>query len=356
MTDPAPDPTPAQTASPGEPYDLTIIGAGPVGLFGAFYAGLRGMRTLILDSLPEPGGQLAALYPDKFIFDVGGFPRVVARDLVAALMEQALQFHPTLLLDEEATGLEATPGGYRLLTGRGRALTTKTLLITGGVGAFVPRRLDRPEYARFEGHGLHYVLPGLSPFAGRRVLLLGGGDTAVDWALHLEPIAKELTLIHRRDRFRAHEDSVRRLSASRTRVLAFHELKAIEGSGHVERAVVFDNRSNEETTLDVEEIVVNFGMVADLGPIKTWGLQIRGNSILANQKMETNLAGVYAAGDIVAFPGKLKLIATGFGEAATAVCTAKMLIDPTARYFPGHSSEMTVFEEAQRPGSAESRR
>lgn len=351
MSDPIPLPTAQPTAGPAETDDLTIIGAGPVGLFGAFYAGLRDMRTRIVDSLAEPGGQLTALYPEKYIYDVAGFPKVRARELVAGLWEQALQFHPTVCLDEEVTELSPADGGYRLRTGRDREHRTKTVLITGGVGAFVPRRLDRPEYARFEGRGLHYVLPGLSPFAGRRVLLLGGGDTAVDWAIHLEPIAKELTLIHRRDRFRAHEDSVRKLYASRTRVLAFHELEAIEGDERVERAVVADNRTHEATTLEVEDIVVNFGMVADLGPIKTWGLQIRGNSILVNQKMETNLPGVFAAGDIVTFPGKLKLIATGFGEAATAVCAAKMLIDPTARYFPGHSSEMAVFDtgSAQAP-------
>ena len=335
--------TPA-ASDPAAPYDLTIVGAGPTGLFAAFYAGLRGMRVKLIDSLAELGGQLAALYPDKYIYDVAGFPKVKSRDLVDALRDQALQFEPAVCLEEKVAQLETVEGGFVLRTERGTEHRTKTVLVTAGVGAFAPRKLEDAALARFEGHGLHYVLPGLEPFRGKRVLLLGGGDSAVDWALHLEPLAKELTLIHRRDQFRAHEDSVRQLNASRCRVVKFHELKTIEGDGRVERAVIFDNRSKEETTLELDDVVVNFGFVANLGPIKTWGLEIKGNSIVVSQKMETNLPGVYAAGDIVTYPGKLKLIATGFGEATMAVCAAKLVVDPSARYFPGHSSESSTFE------------
>jgi thioredoxin reductase (NADPH) len=342
------DPIPPPTADPSVPHDLTIVGAGPVGLFGAFYAGLRGMRVKLIDSLAELGGQLSALYPDKYIYDVAGFPKVRSRDLVASLTEQAMAFAPAVCLERQVTGLEPEDGGWRLTTDGGEAHHSRTVLITAGVGAFAPRKLEDRSLDTWEGRGLHYVLPGLEPFRDRRVLLLGGGDTAVDWALHLEPIARELVLIHRRDRFRAHEESVRQLEASRCRVVKFHELKSIEGGERIERAVIFDNRTREETVLEVDEVVVNFGFVANLGPIKTWGLGIKGNSIEVNQKMETNLPGVYAAGDIVTYPGKLKLIATGFGEAAMAVCAAKLVVDPTARYFPGHSSESAAFE----PGSA----
>src|SRR5262249_37089633 len=194
----------------------------------------------------------------------------------------------------------------------------------------------------------HYVLPGLEIFRGRRVLLLGGGDTAVDWALHLEPLASELTLIHRRDQFRAHEDSVKKLHASRCKVVPFHELRTLEGDGRIERAIIYDNRSNADTTMVVDDVVVNFGFVANLGPLKTWGLAIKGNSLEVSQKMETNLPGIFGAGDLVSYPGKLKLIATGFGEAAMAVCGAKMIVDPAAPYFPGHSSEM----QEETPASA----
>ena len=338
------------TAQPPEPlpadalFDLTIVGAGPVGLFAAFYAGLRTMSVKIVDSLAEPGGQLAALYPDKYIYDVAGFPKVRARALVDDLVVQALQYGPTVCLGEQATTLAAADGGWVIGTDGGRPHRSRTVLLTAGIGYFAPRKLTDASLARFEGHGLHYVLPGLDVFRGRRVLLLGGGDTAVDWALHLEPLASELTLIHRRDQFRAHEDSVNKLHASRCRVVPFHELKTLEGDGRVERAIIFDNRSKAETALEVDDVVVNFGFVANLGPLKTWGLTIKGNSLEVSQKMETNLPGVFAAGDLVNYPGKLKLIATGFGEAAMAVCGAKMVVDPKARYFPGHSSEMTGAE------------
>ncbi len=344
---------PASSAGEGPPaddiYDFTIIGGGPTGLFAAFYAGMRGMRTKIVDSLAELGGQLTALYPDKYIYDVAGFPKVKSRDLVDDLVEQATQFHPTVCLEERVTELKAIEGGYVLLGDRGIEHRTKTVLITAGVGAFAPRKIEDASLARFEGHGLHYVLPGLEPFRDKRVLLLGGGDSAVDWALHLEPLAKELTLIHRRDKFRAHEDSVKKLHESRCRVVKFHELRTLQGDARVERAVIFDNRTQEETVLEVDEVVVNFGFVANLGPIKTWGLEIKGNSIVVSQKMETNLPGIFAAGDIVTYPGKLKLIATGFGEGTMAVCAAKLVVDPTARYFPGHSSESTTFEPGAEP-------
>ena len=348
--------TPPEPLPVDADFDVTIIGAGPVGLFAAFYAGLRTMKVKLIDSLAEAGGQLAALYPDKYIYDVGGFPKVKARALVDDLVEQAMQYGPTVCLGEQATTLTPADGGWLLGTDKGRQHRTKTVLLTAGIGYFAPRKLTDAALTRYEGHGLHYVLPGLDIFRGRRVLLLGGGDTAVDWALHLEPLASELTLIHRRDQFRAHEDSVNKLHASRCRVVPFHELKTLEGDGRVERAIIYDNRSKAETTMTVDDVVVNFGFVANLGPLKTWGLTIKANSLEVSQKMETNLPGVFAAGDLVSYPGKLKLIATGFGEAAMAVCGAKLVVDPKARYFPGHSSEMEGAQpgEAAKTGAAES--
>ena len=334
----------AETPPPPLPadaeFDITIVGAGPVGLFAAFYAGLRTMKVKLIDSLAEAGGQLSALYPDKFIYDVAGFPKVKSKALVDQLVEQAMQYGPTVCLGEQATTLRAVDGGYVIGSDQGREHRSRTVLLTAGIGYFAPRKLTDASLSRYEGHGLHYVLPGLDVFRGRRVLLLGGGDTAVDWALHLEPLASELTLIHRRDQFRAHEDSVKKLHASRCRVVPFHELKTLGGDGRIEHAVIYDNRTKAETTLTVDDVVVNFGFVANLGPLKTWGLGIKANALEVSQKMETNLPGVFGAGDLVSYPGKLKLIATGFGEATMAVCGAKMLVDPAARYFPGHSSEM----------------
>ncbi len=341
----APRPAPAPV---DDLFDITIVGAGPVGLFAAFYAGMRGMKTKLVDSLAELGGQLSALYPDKYIYDMAGFPKVLARDLVNDLAEQAMQFSPTICLEEKVTTLARVDGGFELGSDAGRVHRTKTVLITAGVGAFAPKKLENPEWARFEGHGLHYVIPNLRIFENRRVLVVGGGDSAVDWALHIEEIAREVTLIHRRDAFRAHEDSVRKLHASRAKVVLFHELKAIEGDGRVQRAVIFDNRSKAETTLEVDDVVVNFGFLANLGPIRTWGLTLDKISLVVNQQMETNIPGVMAAGDITAYPGKLKLIVTGTAEATMAVCTAKMRCDPKASYFPGHSSNSATFE----PGAA----
>ncbi len=332
-------------AAPDDLFDLTIIGAGPVGLFGAFYAGMRGMKVKLVDSLAELGGQLSALYPDKYIYDMAGFPKVLARDLVRDLSEQAMQFHPAICLEEKVTTLTPVEGGFELGTERGRTHRTKTVLITAGVGAFAPKKLENAEFAKWEGKGLHYVIPNLKIFAGRRVLVVGGGDSAVDWALHLEEIAKEVTLIHRRDSFRAHEDSVKKLHASSAKVVLFHELKDVQGDDRVRRAVIFDNRSKEETTVEIDDLVVNFGFLANLGPIKTWGLNFEKISIVVNQQMETNIPGVMAAGDITTYPGKLKLIVTGVGEATMAVCTAKMRCDPKASYFPGHSSGSAAFGE-----------
>jgi thioredoxin reductase (NADPH) len=338
------DAKPLAPAPVDDLFDLTIVGAGPVGLFGAFYAGMRGMKVKLVDSLAELGGQLSALYPDKYIYDMAGFPKVLARDLVKEMADQALQFQPTICLEEKVTTLTPVEGGFELGTERSRVHRTKTVLITAGVGAFAPKKLENPEWTKFEGHGLHYMIPNLKIFEGRRILVVGGGDSAVDWALHLEEIAREVTLIHRRDSFRAHEDSVKKLHASSARVLLFHELKSIEGDGRVERAVVFENRTKAETTLEIDDLVVNFGFLANLGPIRTWGLTLEKISLVVNQQMETNIPGVMAAGDITTYPGKLKLIVTGTGEAAMAVCTAKMRCDPKASYFPGHSSGSTTFE------------
>lgn len=338
----------AQHAAPADVndlFDLTIIGAGPVGLFGTFYAGMRGMKVKLIDSLAELGGQLSALYPDKYIYDMAGFPKVVAKDLVRDLSAQALQFAPTVCLEEKVMTLAKTDEGFALGTDKGVTHRTKTVLITAGVGAFAPKKLEKAEFTRFEGHGLHYVIPKLEIFKGRRVLVVGGGDSAVDWALALNEIASEVTLIHRRDSFRAHEDSVKKLQASSVRVMLFHELEDITGDGAVSGAVVYDNRSKEKTTLALDDVVVNFGFLANLGPIKTWGLNLEKISLVVNQQMETNIEGVMAAGDITTYPGKLKLIVTGVGEATMAVCTAKMRCDPKASYFPGHSSGNAAFGE-----------
>ncbi len=325
---------------PGDVLDLTIIGGGPTGLYGAFYAGLRSMRTRIVDSLEQLGGQLSALYPEKFIYDVGGYPAVLARTLAAELVKQALQYHPELVLGEQAQALRRAPDGtLDVQTDRG-VYRSRTVLIAAGGGSFVPKRLPDPQIARYEDRGLSYFVSDPQQFRRQRVLVIGGGDTAVDWALALSRLAADVTLIHRRDIFRAHEDSLRKLAESRVNVRTFCELTAIRGESAVEAAVLRDTRTREEFTLPADAILVNIGFSSTLGPIQRWGLVLDAAGIVVNQQMETNIPGVFAAGDIASYPGKLRLIATGFGEAAIAVNHARVRVDPASRVYPGHSTDL----------------
>jgi thioredoxin reductase (NADPH) len=323
-----------------EIYDITIIGGGPSGLFAAFYAGLRDCRTKIIDSLPQLGGQLAALYPDKYIYDIPGFPRVLASEFVERQVDQALAFSPAVCLDEKVIGLDQREDGrIELETAPGNVHLARTVIIAAGVGAFVPRTLDIPDLKVMEGKGVYYFVKDLEAFRGQRVLVVGGGDTALDWGKSLLGVAGEVILIHRRGTFRAHEQSVKDILLSSANVLRFYELKALYGDEHVEGATIFDNRSGEETTLEVDAIVLGLGFLANLGPIKEWGLEIVRNSILVDRTLCTNLPGVYAVGDIATYEGKLKLIATATAEAAVAVNYAKNYIDPAAKVSPGHSSD-----------------
>jgi thioredoxin reductase (NADPH) len=328
--------------------DITIVGGGPTGLYAAFYAGMRERSVRIIDSLPELGGQLMALYPEKFIYDVGGFPKVQARTLGEALIEQALQFGPEVVLGEEIQELSREEG-VLVLEGRKRKYRTRTLVLAGGRGAFEPKALKCPGYEELMGRGVHHAVPDPGSYRGKRVLVVGGGDSALDWALALKGLATHLILIHRRDRFRAHERTVSRLHRAVERgeleLRHFCEVKEIRGDEEVEAVVVFDNRTGEETTLAVDGVLTFLGFRPDLGPIKSWGLELERNRVVVNQLMETNLPGVYGAGDMVTYQGKLDLIATGFAEAAIAVNNAVHLVDPHARVSPGHSTSMKIFQE-----------
>ncbi len=321
-------------------YDFTIIGGGPTGLYGAFYAGLRNMRTKIIDSLGQLGGQLSALYPEKYIYDVGGFPRVLAKDLVSMLTEQANQYEPTLCLGEKVLNLEPQGDGIIKLTTDQGVHWTKTVLIAAGVGAFIPRRLDVTGVAELEGKGIQYFVTDTSGFAGKRIVIVGGGDSAFDWAMALGPAAARCLQIHRSDRFKAHEDSIAKVSASTVDLRTFTELKAIHGETRLEAVTIFDNRTGEEEMVECDNLLLNLGFLTNLGPIKDWGIEIEKNVIRVNTTMMTSIPGVYAAGDICTYVGKLKLIATGFGEAGTAANFAKTFLDPSAKAFPGHSSEL----------------
>lgn len=331
--------------------DITIIGGGPTGLFAAFYAGMRGMSTRIVDSLPDLGGQLTALYPEKYIYDVGGFPKVLAKDLADELIAQGLQFDPDVVLDEEVQTLERDPDGVLRLGTRNGTYGTRVLLIAGGKGAFEPRGLDVPGYDELLGRGVHYAVKDPDDYRGKKVVVVGGGDSALDWTLALKDRAERLVLVHRRDKFRAHEKSVTELfeaeEGGAVEVRLFHEVAEIQGNTRVSAAVIFDNRTDERTTVEADAVLTFLGFKPDLGPMKEWGLEIRKNRIGVSHLMETNIEGVYAAGDIVDYEAKLDLIATGFSEAAIAVNNAARYLDPTARVNPGHSTHMKVFQEKE---------
>jgi thioredoxin reductase (NADPH) len=334
--------------------DITIIGGGPTGLFGAFYAGMRGASCRIIDALPALGGQLLALYPEKFIFDVAGFPRILAKDLVKGMAEQALQFDCEVKLGEVVTGLQKIEDGgvgHFLLETEQDVYPTRTLLIAAGVGAFAARKLPAEGVEVWEGRGLDYTVLEPKLFAGRRVLVVGGGDSAFDWVMNLADIAESVMLIHRRDAFRAHAATVRQVERlqrlGKCEVRTFWEVKTIEGGERIECVTLINNKTKAEETLCFDAVIPQLGFHSDLGPIKAWGLDTEKADIKVDQLMATNVPGIYAAGDITAYEGKLKLIATGVAEACTAVNNAVHYIDPKRKVNPGHSSELKIFATQQ---------
>ncbi|MBR3121003.1 NAD(P)/FAD-dependent oxidoreductase [Oceanobacillus profundus] len=322
-------------------YDVTIIGSGPTGLFTAFYGGMRQASVKIIESLPHTGGQLTALYPEKYIYDVAGFPKVRAQELVDRLEEQANMFNPEIVLGQAIETVEKLEDdSFRLTSNTGEVHLTKTIIITAGNGAFQPRRLNIGESERFEGINLHYYVKDMNQFKDRNVVLLGGGDSAVDWALMLEKVAKKVTLVHRRDEFRAHEHSVEQLKASTVELLTPFTPSEIVTSDKIDQLIFQEVKGDRTVELEADDVICNYGFISSLGPIKNWGLEIEKNSILVNTKMETNIPGIYAAGDICTYEGKVKLIVTGFGEGPTAINNAKNYIDPKARIQPKHSTAM----------------
>ncbi|MFC7341937.1 NAD(P)/FAD-dependent oxidoreductase [Saccharopolyspora griseoalba] len=316
--------------------DLLIVGAGPTGLFAAYYAGFRGLSAALVDALPEPGGQITAMYPEKMIFDVAGFPEVRGRDLVTALVDQAAQYDPVYLLGRPATRLSDVDGGLQVELGGGESVRAGAVLVTAGIGEFNPRPL--PAGGEWVGSGVVHFIPELSAHGGHDVVVVGGGDSAFDWALALHPIARSVTLVHRRTRFRAHSGLVDKVADLGVELVVPAEVVEIRGD-EVVREVEIET-GGERRTLPAQTVVAALGFTADLGPIEDWGLELEKRSILVDSTMRTSRARVYAAGDVAAYRGKVKLIATGFGEAATAVNNIAVELDPDTHLFPGHSSNM----------------
>lgn len=329
--------------------DITIIGAGPTGLYALFYAGMRGVSAQVIDALPQAGGQLAALYPEKLIFDVAGFPRVLAKDLVTGLYDQAGQFGNPMHLNRTVTGLDEVDGHFVVRTTDGD-FPTRSVVIAGGIGAFSPRKLPQTATHAWYGRGIDDVVLDPTIYTNKRVLIVGGGDSAFDWAQQLRPRAAHVTLIHRSDRFRAHQATVDDVLAAaargdKTDVLTFHELHEIESrdGARLSGAVVRATKDKTTRLLQVDSILPMLGFVSDIGALAEWGLNVEKDEIIVTPQMETGRAGVYAAGDITTYPGKLKLISVGFGEAATAVNQAVHWVHPEKKVNPGHSSNLAIF-------------
>jgi thioredoxin reductase (NADPH) len=316
--------------------DMLIVGAGPAGLYGAYYAGFRGMSVALMDSLPEAGGQVTAMYPEKMIYDVAGFPAIRGRELVDALVTQAAQFDPTYLLDQQAAELAHEPDAVVVTSSQGHRVRARVVVVTGGLGTFTPRPL--PTGTGHLGRGLAYFVPKLDVYADQDVIVVGGGDSAFDWALALEPIARSVTLVHRRDRFRAHAATIEQVEASSVEILIFSEVAAVLGEDRIEKVELVQTRTGDRHVRPAQAVIAALGFTADLGPLTRWGLTITRRHIAVDSTMSTGVDRIFAAGDITEYPGKVRLIATGFGEVATAVNNAAPVVDPAAKVFPGHSS------------------
>jgi thioredoxin reductase len=331
-----------------ETVDITVIGAGPVGLATAFWAGMRQASCRIVESLPEIGGQCTTLYPEKWIFDVPGHPRILASELVEQLRHQALdQFDVPVHLDCTAHRLEYEGDEVVLHTGDGE-LRSRTVIVAGGHGAFEPRRLPASDVdmAPWEGRGAQYVVGDKSELAGKRVVIVGGGDSALDWVVNLLETASHVTLVHRREAFRAHEATVAEVmdhvDAGRVDLRVPYVIKQVHGNGAIEAVEIHRKDDGAVETLACDAVLLQLGFVTRLGPLQHWGFEIEKGSLVVDPLMKTNLDRVWACGDITTFDGKLKLIATGFAEAAIAVSQAVHHIRPETRIQPAYSTNTGV--------------
>ncbi len=333
--------------------DLTIIGGGPTGLFGLFYAGVRHLDTQLVEAMDEIGGALSALYAEKYVYDMAGFPAILAKDLVAAMHEQADQWKYPIHLSQKILDFEEQDGHYVLRAQSGEEFKSKTVLIANGNGAFAPRKLRLAGVEEFEDSQIFYTVKNMDKFRDKRVLVIGGGDSALDWALALEKVGKMVTLIHRLPVWQAHEATVRQLIMSEVDVhFPRHEASQLHVTdGKLTGVTIMNLVSKETFDLEVDIILICIGFLMDTGVIRKWGVELEGKKGIKVDPatMETSRPGVYAAGDISAYEGKINLIACGASEAAMAVNQAVRYINPDARLAPGHSSDMDIFTKRDDP-------
>ncbi|MFN0728749.1 NAD(P)/FAD-dependent oxidoreductase [Polaribacter gochangensis] len=318
--------------------DILIIGAGPTGLFTVFEAGLLKLRCHLIDALPQPGGQCSEIYPKKPIYDIPGFPEILAGDLTDNLLEQCKQFEPGFTLGERAETIEKKEdGSFIVTTNKGTKHKAPIVAIAGGLGSFEPRKPPIPNIANFEDKGVEYMVREPELYRDKNVVIAGGGDSALDWSIFLTDVAKSVTLVHRRNEFRGALDSVDKVQelkdAGKINLITPAEITGITGENHV-TGVVISKKDEEDTVLEVDHFIPLFGLAPKLGPIANWGLEIEKNAIKVNNALDyqTNIPGIYAIGDVNTYPGKLKLILCGFHEATLMCQSAYQRIFPDKKY------------------------
>lgn len=336
--------------------DVAIIGAGPVGLFAIFQCGMMKLSCHVVDALDEVGGQLSALYPEKPIYDIPAHPSILAGDLVSQLEIQAAPFSPTYHMGQQVTGLEPGEGGrWILTTTKGTVIDAGAVIIAAGVGAFGPNRPPLKGIEEFEGMGagigVNYLVKRREDYRGKKVVIAGGGDSAVDWAISLAELATSVQVVHRRPKFRAAPESVERLKAlvdeGRVELVVPFQLSGINGTGHQLESIEVSNLDGDKRTLDADVLLPFFGLSQNIGPIADWGLGIEHNHITVDPAtMNAGRPGIFGVGDIITYPGKLKLILMGFSEASQAVHAARDYVRPDEAYHFEHSTSAGAPGEA----------
>lgn len=337
------------TASHSTPLntDIVVVGAGPAGLFTVFQCGMLNMRCHVVDSLEIIGGQCAALYPEKPIYDIPAWPHISGQNLIEQLEEQAAPFQPVFHLNQQVTQVEKQADGWRVMTSKGVEIACKAIIIAAGGGAFGPNRPPLENIQSYEGTSVFYAIKKRDQFTGKHIVIAGGGDSAVDWANNLSEIAASVTVVHRRDKFRAAPDSVAKMKNlidhGQIKLAVPTQLHRLEGDGQILTHVVVADDAGVETSIQADVLLPFYGLASTLGPIADWGLDLHKQTILVDPATQrTNVAGIYAVGDIAHYNGKLKLILQGFSEAAVAAHDAYALVHPGQYLDFAHSTDKGV--------------
>ena len=328
--------------------DVAVIGAGPVGLFSVFELGMLKIKAVVIDTLPAVGGQCSALYPEKPIYDIPGFPAIDAQDLIKNLEKQAAPFAPHYLLNQQVMECSKTASGvWQLTTSAGNVVQAKAVIIAAGCGAFGPNRPPLSGIEQYESTSVHYMVRAREDFRGAEIVIAGGGDSAVDWAVSLAEVAKKIYVVHRRDKFRAAPDMVDKMQAlaktGKVEMVVPYQLEGLEGNGKQLTAVLVKDMDGNVRSLPAQHLLAFFGLSMELGPIANWGLNLSGSHIAVERgTMQTNAAGIFAIGDIATYEHKLKLILCGFAEAAEAAHTIRNIVYPDVAYHFEYSTSKGV--------------